>query len=189
MSESSEVAKNIFRTLANVMNPQVNWEFTIVELCLNKKIIYEGTKQVFKKIRDATTNIQGLKKDKKFIITVANSLIFYEASELHHLCTEFKNLSKMSHPPLKVQNGDFLTAFQTLCISRSLMTFVFKFLSFLTMVLLEWWCDKTRVPNSICFGVLWQWWPRREWRIKEPTIEKPEVFMDFRWQCDNINPL
>ena len=53
----------IFRTFANVMNPQVNWEFTIVELWLYKNIIYEGTKQVFKKIRDATTNIQGLKKE------------------------------------------------------------------------------------------------------------------------------
>ena len=101
MSESSELAKNIFRTLANVMNPQVNWEFTIVELCLNKKIIYEGTKQVFKKIRDATTNIQGLKKDKKFIITVANSLIFYEASELHHLCTLCLKIMENVSPSFK----------------------------------------------------------------------------------------
>ena len=98
MSESSEVAKNIFRTLANVMNPQVNWEFTIVELCLNKKIIYEGTKQVFKKIRDATTNIQGLKKDKKFIITVANSFLFYEASELHHLSHCLKITQNVAFP-------------------------------------------------------------------------------------------
>ena len=80
--------KYIFRTFANVMNPQVNWEFTIVELWLYKNIIYEGTKQVFKKIRDATTNIQGLKKEvhyysSKFFsflwsIRVASSLTLFE---------------------------------------------------------------------------------------------------------------